>query len=210
MRRHALELLCQQLRLLGRIADAVDHCVLKRHTPSGRLIVVLAGRKQRLDIPAAVDGHDLVPALVVWGMEGDGKRDLQLLFRKQPDLIDKAAGGEADVAHTDVHAVGAVDKLEKANDIVEVIQRLADAHQNDVRDLHPGIKLRKKHLIEQLRRREPPHKAAQRGGAELAAHRTADLGGDADGVSVVILHENGLHTVAVAELPEVLDRAVLL
>ena len=141
-------------------------------------------------------------------MERDRERQLQVPFGKLFDLVDQTAGGQADVAHADVHAVRAVDELEEAHDVVEVIQRLTDAHEHDVGDRQAGIELGKEHLIDQLRRLEPPDEPADRRRAEFAAHRAADLGGDADGIAVVILHDDGLDAVAVSELPEVFDRAV--
>ena len=38
----------------------------------------------------------------------------------------------ADVSHADVHTVGAVDKFQKLHDSIKIIERLADAHQNDI------------------------------------------------------------------------------
>ena len=34
--------------------------------------------------------------------------------------------------HTDIHAIRVVDELKKSHNIVKVIERLADAHQNDI------------------------------------------------------------------------------
>ena len=141
-------------------------------------------------------------------MQGHGKRQLQIAFGKLFDLVDEAAGGKADVAHPDVHAVRAVDKLQKTHDVVEVIQWFADAHQDNVGDRQAGIQLGKKHLIKKLRRLQPPDKAADGRRAELAAHRASDLRGDADGVAVVVLHDDGFDAVAVTQLPEIFDRPV--
>ena len=88
--------------------------------------------------------------------------------------------------------------------------RLADAHQNDVGDGQPGVLLGEDHLVQHFRRRQVPHLASDGGGAEGAAHPAAHLGGDADGVSVVVLHEHRLDAVAVRQLPQVLHGAVQL
>ena len=85
---------------------------------------------------------------------------------------------------------------------------IADAHQDNVGDRQAGIQLGKEHLIKKLRRLQPPDKAADGRRAELAAHRAADLRGDADGVAVVVLHDDGFDAVAVTQPPEIFDRPV--
>lgn len=50
--------------------------------------------------------------------------------------------------------------------------------------------------------------AAEGRGAEGAAHGAADLRGDADGIAVMIAHQDGLDTVAVSQAPEVFDRPI--
>ena len=197
MRAHAGELFCKKLRLLGAVAHTGDHCVLKGHPPPGDLVILLARSQHRFDVPTAVYRHDLIARLVVRRVKRNGKRQLELLFGKQLDLIDKAACRKADVPHADVHPVRAVDKLQKAHDRIKVIQRLADAHEHDIGNRKSGIDLTEQHLIEKLRGSEPSHKAAQRRRAEFAAHQAADLRRDADRISVVILHDDGLDAVAI-------------
>ena len=112
------------------------------------------------------------------------------------------------MAHTDVFPVRVVDQFEKAHDIVKIIERLADAHEDDVRDLAAGLPLGIEHLVEHFRRLEVADQTADRGRAERAPLPAADLRGDADRVAVLIVHDDGLDGVAVAELPEVFDRPV--
>ena len=57
-------------------------------------------------------------------------------------------------------------------------------------------------------RLETSNKAAYGGRAEGAALAAADLGGNADGISVLIAHDNGFDRVAVIQLPQVFYRAV--
>ena len=113
------------------------------------------------------------------------------------------------MAHPDVHSLFGIDQLQKAEHSIVVVQRLSDAHQNDVGHRQSGIYLCKKHLVEHFRRRQPPHKPAFGRGAEGAAHRAADLRGDADGIAVVVAHQDAFDAVAVGQPPEVFDRAVL-
>ena len=110
--------------------------------------------------------------------------------------------------HGNIHALGAVDQLQKPHDVVKIIQRLSDAHEHDVRNGHAGIHLGKEHLVQHFVGLQPPHQAAQGGRAEGAAHAAAHLRGNAHGVTVVIAHENGLHAVAVRQLPQIFNGAV--
>ena len=208
MRAHAGELSCQKLRLLGAVADAGDHRVFKRHPPPGDFIIVLTCRQHFFDVPAFIDRHNFVSRLVVRRVKRHRERQLQLPLCQKPDFIDQTAGGQADVAHADVQSVRAVNQLEKLHDRIKIVQRLPDAHQHNVGNRKSGIDLAEQHLVQKLRRSESAHQSAKRRRTELAAHQAADLRGDTHGVAMVILHHNGLHAVAVGQLPEVFDRAV--
>ena len=54
-------------------------------------------------------------------MEGNRQGKLQLFLCQQPDLGDQAAGGQADVAHSNVQPLRAVYQLQKAEHRVKVI-----------------------------------------------------------------------------------------
>ena len=112
------------------------------------------------------------------------------------------------MAHPDIESVRVVDKLQKAHDGIEIVKRLADAHKYDVGDGDARVKLRENDLIEHLRGRKVTHAAGNGRSTECAAHAAADLRGDADGISMVIAHENAFDAVAVGKLPEVFDRSV--
>ena len=72
----------------------------------------------------------------------------------------------------------------------------------------PGVELGKEHLVQNLRGAQVAHQPADGGGAEGAALAAADLRGDADRVAVLVAHHHGLHGVAVAQFPEILDGPV--
>ena len=112
------------------------------------------------------------------------------------------------MAHTDVQAVGAVDQFQEAQHVGHVVQRLADAHEDDVGDGHAAVQLGEQHLVQQLRGAQVADLAGDGAGAEGAAHAAAHLRRDADGVAVVVTHEDALDAVAVGQLPEVFDGAV--
>ena len=103
----------------------------------------------------------------------------------------------------------AVQPLDRAPDRGLVGERLAHAHEHDVRD--PPTKAastaRCPHdLFDDLTGRELPRESGLAGGAEPAAHRTAGLGGDAHGGAIGIEHEDRLDAGTALELPQELDR----
>ena len=124
-------------------------------------------------------------------------------------IRDSAAGGQADVAHADVHPVGAGNDGEKIHHIVEVVQRLADAHEHDVADALADVLLGGVDLPCYLPCFQVAHPARLGGGAEAAAHAAAHLAGHACGDAVVVAHDDRLDAVAVLKGEEVLHRAVL-
>lgn len=131
-------------------------------------------------------------------MQGDRQRQLQVARRQIVKALDEAARGQRNVPHADVLPVRVVDQLEKAHDIVKVIERLADAHEDDIGNFAAGLPLGIEHLVEHFRRLKIADQTADRGRAERAPLPAADLRGDADRVAVLIVHDDGLDGVAVA------------
>ena len=143
-------------------------------------------------------------------MEGHGQCQLQFTLCQLVNPGHQAAGGQADVAHGNIHALGAVHQLQKTHDVVKIIQRLPNAHEHNVGNGLAGIHLSKQHLIQHFKGLQLPHQAADGGGAEGTAHAAAHLGGNAHGIAVVIAHQHRFHAVAVGQLPQIFDGAVLL
>ena len=129
MTRHPLQLLGHEIRLPVVVVDAVDHGVLKGDPPSRLLEIPAAGAKQLLHVAGPVHRHDLGAGLAVRRVEGDRQRQLQSQLRQPVNAGHHAAGGQGDVPHPDVQAVGMVHQLQKAQHVVQIVQRLADAHQ---------------------------------------------------------------------------------
>ena len=190
------------------VVDAVDHSVLKGDAAARLLEVIVAGGEQLLHVIGPVHGHDAGTGLAVRGVEGHRERQLELKLRQTPDARYHAAGGQADVPHPDVQPLGVVHQRQKPQHGIHVVQRLSNAHQHDIGDLPAGIQLGEQHLIQHLRGSQVTDLSGDGAGAEGAAHAAAHLRGDAHGIAVVILHEHRLDTVAVRQLPQVLDGAV--
>ena len=111
---------------------------------------------------------------------------------------------------SDVNSLRAADKVQEFQHVVVVVERLARAHQHDVGDLLAAVLLHEQNFVQNLARGQIALFAVQAGRAELAAHAAADLRRDADGYAVLIMHQHGLHAVAVPHPPQVFHRAVYL
>ena len=85
------------------------------------------------------------------------------------------AGGERNVPHADVAPLRVVDERQKPHDGIEIIQRLSDAHQYDVRNRKAGFLFGKQHLVQHFRGRKIPYKPADGRSAEGAPLPAADL-----------------------------------
>ncbi len=55
---------------------------------------------------------------------------------------------------------GVIHEFQESHHVVEVVQRLADAHEHDIRDLCSRVQLGKQHLIYELRRLKAPDQTA--------------------------------------------------
>ena len=192
-----------------RVVDPPHHRVFKADPPAGDVLVAAHRLHQPGHGVGVVHRHHLAADGVVGGVEGDGQGQLELVLRQPVDLGHDAAGGQADVAHPDVDPLGGRDQGEELHHLVKVVQRLADAHEDDVGDALPDVLLGGVDLGADLPRLQVAHPARLGGGAKAAAHPAAHLGGDADGGPVVVAHDHRLDAVAVGHPQQVLDGAVL-
>ncbi len=150
-------------------------------------------------------------------MEGDGEADLGRLAGQLPDLRGEAAGGDGDVARADVEAPGGIDDADGAEEVGQVGQRLAHAHEDDVVDPLAALFFDGEKLVDDFGRVEVAGEAVEAARAEFAAVSAADLGGDAGGAAVGGFavkrgrrgDEDGLDQVAVGEAEEELASGVL-
>lgn len=124
--------ICKLPCICFRIVFPQDQGVLKGDAALGDRIVINAGVKQLFYLPLIVHGHDLRALLIGCGVERDGEGDGDVHIRKSADLGHDAAGGQRDMTVADIDAVGVVYKAKKFDNIIVVIEGLADAHHNDI------------------------------------------------------------------------------
>ena len=134
------------------IIDTAHHRILKADPAARGLLIAADGGHQHLHGVGIIDRHHAAADLVVGGMQGDRKGQLQLFLSQLVDFGHQTAGGKADIAHSDVHALRGGDVLEEAHDLVKIIQRLPDAHEDDVGNFAAGLPLGIEHLVEHFRR----------------------------------------------------------
>ena len=184
--------------------------VLEDHPPAGFGDVVAAGLQHILHGIGLGDGHGLAADVVIGRVEGHAQRYRQILLRQLIHLRHNAAGGQAHVPQADLHALRLPQKPQEFHHVVVIVEGLAAAHQHNV--VHPPPLPQEavgtQHLPQHFARGQVPHAALERAGAEGAAHPAPHLGGDAQGVSVVVVHQHALHTVAVLQAEEELGGVV--
>ena len=203
----------QELSQRGRVLFAAVFSVYERifeRYPAARRQGVAPARCQQLgNVPAPVDRHNGVADGVVVRVERHRERYLELLGGKSVDAVDDPAGRERYVPLADAEPAPRVaDETDEGRRRLVVVERLADAHHDDVVDPLAAVVSRGDHLAEDLAGGHVPYPPAERRRAERAAHPAADLRRHADGVAVSVPHEDGLDQVAVGEPEQVFHRAV--
>ena len=214
MAQHALQPLRERLCVRFGIVDPADQRVFEYDAPSRALRIRVCSFEHLLDRVRLVDRHDGTSHLVAVRMQRDRKRHVRRIVDERIDLRHEPAGGKRNVARADVRSRRTRHALQKRYDVVVIVERLAAAHQHDVRDRALPIGRRFVALDlgkegQHLAGTERAHTALQRACAELASHVAADLRRQADRVAVAVAHQNAFDEVSVLQLKEVLDRAVL-
>ncbi len=214
-----VEQLAEAVRAPGLVVDVADERVLDAHAPSGRLEVA-AGRVQGLcDVPALVDRDEVVAQLVVGGVQAQRQRRRDALGRELVDGRHEPDGRHRDAARGDAEAVGGGlgEPADGGDGGLVVRQRLPHAHEDDVADaalpagdLAAGQGARGgRDLLDDLGGRQVARQPGLPGGAERAVHAAAGLAGDAQGVAVLVAHEDRLDERAVVHAVQRLDRGAL-
>ena len=105
------------------------------------------------------------------------------------------------MALSDVDSLRAAYQMQELEHVVVVVERLAGAHQHNVGDLFAAVLLHEQDFVQNLACGQTARASVQTGGTELAAHPAADLRRNADGHAVLVVHQYGLHAVAIPQTP---------
>ena len=138
------------------------------------------------------------------------------MFGEAADLRDQSGGGNREMAGAQVEGLGAGDQGDGGEQGVEVGERFAHAHEDQV--VHPfaGEALRGEHLAGDFGGVQIAGESRQPGGAELAAIGAAHLRGNTQRAAVgrfaverrIGRHQHALHIAAVVQPKQQLAGAV--
>ena len=171
--------------------------------------VLVAGVKQCGEAVAGVYRDDLVAQFVVRRVQRDGEAQVGH-FAQGVDGGDDTGGAQGHAALGEAEGVVVHHQPGGGQDVVEVHQRLAHAHEDDVgHDAVVAVAVAvedvfgKPHLDDNFAGGEVAVKARVASGAEGAGQGAACLRGDAEGAAVVFRDKDGFDAVAavVAENP---------
>ncbi|AMY70342.1 hypothetical protein AKL17_3109 [Frigidibacter mobilis] len=188
---NALDQLHQPPRVGVAVIHALQHDIFEGDPLAVRQPRIVAqGGQQRLDVPFLVDRHQRVAHRIGGGVEADGQQAADLLGGAG-DLGHHARGGQGDAAARKGQPLAIHHDLHRVAHVLEVVERLAHAHQHDIghqprlilrRARHwpfAQVVARQHHLADDLARGQVAHQFLRAGMAERTSQRAADLAGNA-------------------------------
>ena len=193
--RNTLEQLHQQLGVIHGIVDALEHHIFEGDAARVRRTrIVAAGLQQFGNRIFAIERHQLVAQLVAHGMQRDRQHDADFVAGAD-DVRHHARGRQRDTAAGNADAFIVGDDQQRIAHRVEIIERLAHPHHDDIGDepaagrrlaIGPVVEAVARHhdLADDFTRREIAHQPLRAGVAERAIQRAADLRGNAERAAV--------------------------
>ena len=137
--RHAGHQLHQCFGLGQTVVDAFQHNVLKRHALGvGQARIGADGVKQGGEIVFLVQWDQLIAQLIGGGVQADRQHGAGA-GAQFGDFGGDAGGADGDAAAADRDAVAIGDDVDRVGDGVQIIERLAHAHEDDVGELAVAI-----------------------------------------------------------------------
>src|SRR5437899_11494330 len=128
--------------------------------------------------------HDPPAHFVGCAMQRKGEAKLRGLVGKLANLRRESAGRNGDVPGTDAETPRRVDDANRAQNVFQVGERLAHAHEDDVIDFFAALLFNLDELLHDLACIEIAGPAVQSAGAKFAAVSAADLAGDTNGPAI--------------------------
>ena len=190
------------------IVDASDEGVLVGGAATG-LVDVLAERRIEVDEREPLDtGHEGVAGLLHRRMQRHRQRELLGLVGEPEDLGNKTAGGDREMAGSDVEGGRVVELAQRLERGVVVCERLALTHEDDAR--HTGIEVvaHMHDLLVDLTRREGAVEAVLSRGTKCATHCASSLRRNADRELAARGHADALHGGAITEAQQVFAASI--
>ena len=194
----------------GRIVDAREEDVLDGEQTSGGLAVFLAGGEDLADVAAEFRGDEHRARLVVRGVKRKRQVPLLAQFGQRFDAGRPAAGGDGHAALGQRDPVRVRDHVQRGDQVVEVQERLADAHHDHVVRSLSELAAEQEILFDDLPRREVAREAGFAAGTEHAGDGAADLRAQAERHAAVFSGDAGtFHGLAVVKPQQILRGTVV-
>ena len=176
------------MRFGERVVDAFEHHVFERHLAGvAEARIGRDGVHQFSEIVLLVDRHEFVAQVVVRRVQGDREHGVGALAEFR-DLGRDTGGGDSDAPAPDRDSVAVRDRVDRFGDVIQIVERLAHAHEDDIRQQAAFLGARPfvqrvagdQHLLDDFLGGEIAHEGLRAGMAEGAVEGAADLAGDAE------------------------------
>lgn len=158
------------------------------------------------DGPALIDGNQGAALVIACSMQADGELIALSGFREFLNPGNVADSADGDARGGDANTARVTDDFETRHELFKIMEGFAHPHHDDVSEgLFPfagEMGVEELNLRDHFSGGEVASEAHLSGGAEDAAHGTADLAADAGGGAAPVAHEDGLDFLAVGEAEE--------
>ena len=109
--------------------------------------------------------------------------------------------------HAEIPALFIMQNLQRANDLIEIVQGLSHAHINQILDRTLGL-FYLVDLVNDFGRRQVTLELQPSGGAKAASHTAADLGGQAEGNAAFVDKADSFYALAIGKAEQIFCGAV--
>lgn len=120
--------------VFGSIVEAAQEDVLIGDTASADFEILVRGSKKLRDADGLIDGDQLIAERVVGGVEGDRQIEGLINAGEFANFFREPDRGDRDAAGTEAKAAFLRHMIERREEVGEVREGFADAHDNDVRN----------------------------------------------------------------------------
>ena len=199
----------QRRRVVEGIVQAVDQNVFNRRHASCLVTIVGDGIPYIFNPRTEFRRDDARTQLVVRRMERHGQIPRPLQIRQLADAARHAACRNRHMAGPQPDAVRRTNHLQRGDEIIQIVHRLAHAHHDHVAYELACFTTRKYHLVNDFRYVQIPHEALPPRLAEHAMDLAADLRADAYRVPFRRADQHRLDRMAVLQAGQPFDRPVV-
>ena len=192
----------QRLCILARVVVTGEQNVFDGHLAPALERVPLQRFDQFIERIFFGDRHDLFAPLAIGRVDGDGQIGTAFDFRQRIDPRNDAGRGHGHALRRDIR----VQDLQCALEVIEIQQRLAHAHEDDVHRFERNLilALNDEKLSDHFRGGEIASGAEESGHAKRAADRATGLRGETNAGAIAHRHVHRLDPIAVREPEQIL------